>query len=1022
MNPVTLTLKGIYSYQQEQTIDFEKLGSAHLFGIFGPVGSGKSTILEAMTFALYDRTERLNRKGDNLAHNMKNLRSDELLIRFHFWAGENQPEEYCFEVSYDARKKSSTFKRTQKVRRKDGRWVVKELRAEEVLGLSYENFRRTVIIPQGKFQEFLQLGSAERTRMLRELFGLHRFDLGEPVKILRGRNANELANLEGQLQSLGEVDAETVASLEQGLAESRTVQERLHREMEDLHKKEQDIRQLQELFEKICVQKEKLAEMAARQADFRRREERLELYQFCVQHFKAPLEKWADVTTQLRRCEKELAENQSAAEKGNRELTALAERLAAVQKEFHARERLRQTAEELEGLVEIRGLMEKRGKMEEEQKKWREEMGGCESEIADLEKKRQETLRELKHRKAALQRWDIVPEVAEWFSKATRLKEQIQACEEEIAKLDAALAQIRTEVQLPVFWATPQRAQMALPELWEELEKSRLELEQTARAQATERKHLQVQVRLAEFADALQPGEPCPLCGATEHPAPMDGRDFSGRLEELEAREAATTEQLQALQAVRQNLARLMGQQEAQLMQRENTAKKRDALRAELAAHRREFCWADFDADDPAGVERTQQQIRQEQQAIKQREEQQEKMEEKLQTLRKNGRELQEKLHDLSKSLAAIESELNMRKRQIRHIEAGDYADLDTARLLEKAEHYRKRSEQIEAQYRQLEQEKNVREKDLARLDGEIHAAGRRRSELRGQLEALERDLQTRVANAPVDDLTAVEQLLARPLDIDAEKAAIQQFHQGKHAAEMQLQELQKEAAGRSYDAEAHAHWQAEITRVRAQIDEQSRAIGRMEGELATARKNLEKRRELEKKRTELKNRAANLDLLANMFRGSGFVNFVSRIHLEQLCHAANERFRRLTRQQLQLELTHENDFLVRDYLHGGETRSIKTLSGGQTFQASLSLALALADSVRQLARAPHNFFFLDEGFGTLDRESLRLVFETLKSLRRENRIVGLISHVEELQEEIDVYLRVENDEQHGSRITASWE
>src|SRR5690606_16371970 len=144
--------------------------------------------------------------------------------------------------------------------------------------------------------------------------------------------------------------------------------------------------------------------------------------------------------------------------------------------------------------------------------------------------------------------------------------------------------------------------------------------------------------------------------------------------------------------------------------------------------------------------------------------------------------------------------------------------------------------------------------------------------------------------------------------------------------------------------------------------------------------------------------------------------------YLQQLCEAANKRFYKLTQQQLRLEVTDKNEFQVRDYLNDGKTRLAKTLSGGQTFQASLSLALALAESVQQQNRSKQNFFFLDEGFGSLDRESLAVAFDTLKTLRNENRIVGVISHVEELQQEIDVYLKVKNDPFTGTQISGSWE
>ena len=167
--------------------------------------------------------------------------------------------------------------------------------------------------------------------------------------------------------------------------------------------------------------------------------------------------------------------------------------------------------------------------------------------------------------------------------------------------------------------------------------------------------------------------------------------------------------------------------------------------------------------------------------------------------------------------------------------------------------------------------------------------------------------------------------------------------------------------------------------------------------------------------------RAANLKVLSNLFKASGFVNYVSSVYLQNLVNSANERFSKMTGQKLLLELDNDNAFRVRDFMNNGEVRSVKTLSGGQTFQAALSLALALADNIQHLTKSSQNFFFLDEGFGSLDREALAIVFDTLKNLRKENRIVGVISHVDEMQQEIPVNLKVTNDLEKGSIIAYSW-
>ena len=163
--------------------------------------------------------------------------------------------------------------------------------------------------------------------------------------------------------------------------------------------------------------------------------------------------------------------------------------------------------------------------------------------------------------------------------------------------------------------------------------------------------------------------------------------------------------------------------------------------------------------------------------------------------------------------------------------------------------------------------------------------------------------------------------------------------------------------------------------------------------------------------------RTDNLNKLFNLFTGKGFVNFISSIYLKQLVVHANARFHRMTRNQLSLTVNDKNDFEIIDYLNEGKTRSVKTLSGGQSFQVSLSLALALAESVQAKSKTEQNFFFIDEGFGTQDNEAVNLVFETLLNLNKENKIVGIISHVEELKERIPASLTVVKDEERGSLV-----
>ncbi|MGL5956227.1 MAG: hypothetical protein ACRC0X_06430, partial [Brevinema sp.] len=195
--------------------------------------------------------------------------------------------------------------------------------------------------------------------------------------------------------------------------------------------------------------------------------------------------------------------------------------------------------------------------------------------------------------------------------------------------------------------------------------------------------------------------------------------------------------------------------------------------------------------------------------------------------------------------------------------------------------------------------------------------------------------------------------------------------------------------------------------------------LGSYRKEITTLQDQLDQKNKLDQRYKKLSVRKENMESLKKLFKASGFVYFIGLKYLSKLCYTANQRFLHFTQNQFELSAPEEFDdkkgrIMIIDRLSGGNKRDMATLSGGQSFQAALSLALALADE----SGAGHRFFFVDEGFGTLDQDNLLLVLDSLRALvELEQRVVGVISHIPLMKEEVTGYLYVSLDKIVGTTI-----
>ena len=189
--------------------------------------------------------------------------------------------------------------------------------------------------------------------------------------------------------------------------------------------------------------------------------------------------------------------------------------------------------------------------------------------------------------------------------------------------------------------------------------------------------------------------------------------------------------------------------------------------------------------------------------------------------------------------------------------------------------------------------------------------------------------------------------------------------------------------------------------------------------QLDDIKEKMQKLNDIIKKQDSLEHEYGILDNLDKLFKGKKFVEYVAISKLKYISREASKRLRDITNGNYAIEVNDDGKFIIRDYKNGGVERDASTLSGGETFLASLSLALALSAQVQLKGTAPLELFFLDEGFGTLDDELLDVVMSSLEKIHNDKLKIGIISHVESIKNRVPVKLIVTKAESgmSGSKV-----
>ena len=1006
MLPLKLTIEGLYSYQTRQTIDFSELTQAGLFGIFGAVGSGKSSILEAVSFALYGETERMNSK-DSRAYNMMNLRSNRSFIEFDFQNYENR----TFRAVREFRRNAKRFDdvkvyNTCFYEKKNGEWIpLEHTNASQILGLSYENFKRTIIIPQGQFKEFLELGARDRTQMMKEIFGLHKYDLQDKVSTKVSETKYDLAELEGKLGTFEEVSGELINQKNEELNLSKInfgKEKEVHNQLETNFQK---LKNLKTDFDNLKIKEAEFIIKETENEKFQKLEQRLEVFETAERNFKSLL-------TERKRLSSEITQNVKTQESTKSEFDVLSETLnqlkqniSALENDFAQLENSKQKAVDLLNVSKVLDFKTQKNLLLERIEKGEKTISDSKQKEIEIQKTidvESKSISDLKSKKTDTK---ILMEVESWFQIRQNYQTELSNFQKNILSKSEEIA--KQQILLNEF-----------PENWKgEFSSRNIVLNEKKLNHQNKKSHLELVQKLSEFAQNIEDGKPCPLCGSLEHPEILVSENVSGSMKSLNAEIVEIEKSIEKIKTDEKQIEKILELKqllENQKVELENQKEESDKKRR---LHSDQFIWNQFDKEDETQFSTQKTEAFALEQKISSAEKLLDEHRRTLENQQKETKRFEEAIVDFKNKKISLETSISDLKQSLKVLDFKDFESANSSEIKSESENLSIKNSSVENQYKQFQKDLLETTPKVASKETLLSQISKQIDELQKAKGEIDENLESVLSKSSFSNLEEIETILSQDLDIQTSRKEIQDFKISFSTLKEIINSLKLKLKESNFDESDFVAKENDFLISQENISQLQKQLTIIEQQLLDFQKSFETKKELILEQNKLLLRKAGLDTLSNLFKGAGFVQYVSSIYLKQLCDNANIRFHRMTRNQLSLQVNDKNEFEIIDYLNEGKTRSVKTVSGGQSFQVSLSLALALAESVQSQAKSERNFFFIDEGFGTQDPESVNLVFETLMNLQKENRIVGIISHVEELKEKIPISLNITKDEETGSKI-----
>lgn len=1066
MRPLKLKMQAFGSYGRETVIDFTK-PEQNLFLITGDTGAGKTTIFDAIVFALYGEASSTSNKKEGVVLQSQYAELNiEPYVEMEFMEGEERytvrrVPRHLKTVTRGAAKGKGTREITGSVTlfMPDGtEYPSKETNAklQEITGLTKSQFMQVAMIAQGEFMELLRAKSDDKKKIFRKLFNTEMYE--QIVNELGNRKRNmerEIAVIRTRCQSetarikfFGDkAEEKNPGNDEISLCEKR---------LEELKKRVSDgeivvMPELTEVLERYLVildnqlkKAQKLYEDAAEIRD-KKRDIYIEAQQL------------QSLFIQRKQTEEELEEyRKQSFEMENKEKLAGSVSDAWEIKTFYDfwkagqedAERVRTAfetqTERLPGLME-----EEEGMIQEEQKKQKELETVQEEYTRTLEKAEKaiqlfgqikETKKKMDMGKELLEKARIKEEadkkafeVLENREKALRDRseqladagEKLTVCQSQMKEINGMTADLKA---LSSIYKEQKTYEKKIEELKEKYKEARA---------SYEKKHGEYEKKRQNFLDAqagflaseLMEGMPCPVCGSIEHPRPCvmkkEHSEFTREGMDLLEKE---TEKLRAEQ---ENLsAEVKSNTDLRDVKKqdfdESFNRLKNRMRENIPALPEEFSpgqgqelirqWMKEVQENGIKYQRDWEELQSVQKQMKDLEEEKPAVRKQMEISAEQVREARIAYEsakaefqsysfssDFESEEAAKKAEAEAARKKERFTE-----DYNTARAArEKAGTERSNTETLIKKYR-AELPTAEAEEEKRKKNYESMAEGKEMAE--SQWKSL----------TDIYEKQMTEQL----------RKEVQVFREGKKAAEGKAQSLTAAIGNRKPPVMADIQKETEDAEHRLKSAESLRDQIR-----SVYKDNKEADHILSpmlQERQKLVEEHGRIDHLYRLVSGNvsgsrmDLETYVQRYYLEKILYAANRRFRDMSAGQFELRMYNLEkagegknrglDLMVYSAVTGKE-REVRTLSGGESFMAALALALGMADQIQESSAAINlDMMFIDEGFGSLDEHSRNQAVKVLLEMAEGSKLIGIISHVTELKQEIEDQLIVIKDES-GSHV-----